>query len=338
MACTAGITNSARVAQLILRDPTTREDLIVLDVLPHEATGAVGLQGITLGEDLEGLYRVPTETPLKAAAYQEGCTPSRFPRRKERRPKLNLHTQASSPEGFIQVETLLWSVLSTDWDCWIRLLIDDGTWRELRIRLMAVPDRSRKVYGVDTAASWELDLLSWDPFWYSAPYEFRFTRDDQGAGLPHMTPVAGGYEIDVPITNPTDQLGFASWNSGDLVSAEQWSFQDGEDVTSLGAPAMVHLPQLLPSVVKRFLVQTYPTDRALFVKAPSGPPSQQWARMRGARFTRAYPANTPEERTVRVRLVGGTPTSTMMLTLPRRWDRPFGGQLPVAARMIGASL
>lgn len=328
--CAAGIQNPGRVAQLILRNPAG-EDLIVLDVLPHKALSARGFQGITLGEDMSGFYRMPTETPLKSAAYQEGATPSKYPRKLERRPVANFHAQAATPEAYAQVETLLWTVLSTKWDCWFRQFEPDGTWRELQIRLLKEPDdKTRRFHGAVTHSTWPVQLLACDPHWYGPPLEFEFTRAD-------MTAVGGGFEIDVPITNPTDQLGFPEWNSGVLTAHEQWFFQDGEKVDSGGAPVLLELPDLDPAVVKAFWLQTYPTSLPLRVKAPSGPPSQQWARMRSRSFSApAIAANTPNPRTIRARLVGGTPTSEMLFTMRRRWDRPFGGELPIAAQMVGA--
>lgn len=335
MSTCVGVSNPGRVVQLILRSPAG-EDLIVLDVLPNEALGASGFQGITLGEDMSGLYRVPIEQTLKSWAYQEGATPSAYPRKKERRPQINLHVDGGgSPTAYGQIESLLWTVLSVKWDCFLRVYDENGEWRELRVRLMKEPDdKVRRIHGSVTYGTWPIELLACDPFWYSEPHQFRFTRDDQGDGLPHMTAAGGGYEIDVPILNPTDQLGFIEWNSGELTAPETWSFQDGEAVDDVGDPVMIALPELQPSVVKAFWVQTYPTSMQLRVIAPSGPPSQQWARMRSRTFSKAIAANTPVPRTIRARLVGGTAASEMLLTIPRRWDRPFGGELPIAAQMM----
>ena len=328
--CTTGISNPGKVAQLILRDPRTREDLIVLDILPHKALGAHGFQGITLGENMSGFYRVPTETPLKSAAYQEGATPSRWPRKKERRPRITLHAQAATPGAYAQVETLLWTVLSIKWDCYFRQYEPDGTWRELQVRLLQEPaDQVRRFHGAVTYSEWTCDLLACDPFWRGPDETFEFSRAD-------MTQVGSDWVMDVPITNPTDQLGWIEWNSGLLTTSETWSFQDGELLLPDGGPAMILLPTLAPPVTSSFWVQTYPTEMQLFVKASSGDPSQQWARMRSRTFTKAIAANTPHERTIRVTLRGGTPDSSMLMTLPRRWDRPFGGELPIAARMVEA--
>lgn len=329
-ACPSGISNPGKVAQLIARDARTGQDLIVLDILPNRALAAAGFQGITLGENMFGFYRVPTETPLKSSAYQEGATPSQYPRKKERRPKMTLHAQASTPQAYAQVETLLWTVLSIKWDCYFRQFEADGSWRELRVRLLKEPDdQVRRFHGSVTYSEWPCELLACDPHWYGAPHQESFTRAD-------MTAVDGGYELDVQVANPTDELGFIEWNSGELTTAETWSFQDGGLTRDDGTPALIELPTLAPPVTTAFWVQTYPTEMQLFVKAAAGDPSQQWARMRSRTFTQALPANTPIPRPLRVRLVGGTPSSEMLLTIPRRWDRPFGGELPIAAQLVGA--
>lgn len=323
MAECAGIANPGRVLQLILRHPKTGADLIVLDILPEEAQGAEGFQGITVGEGFEGLYRVPVTVPVRSTSYSEGEELSRWPRKDGRRPKVTFHAQAGDGPTYEDVETLLWTVLSTKWDCWLRVFGLDGvTWRELKVRLFKEPNDSVSVFhGVKTHGEWVCELVAADPFWYSTPFEFAFTRDD-------MTPVAGGYEIDIPVTNPTDNLGWLEWNSGELEAAETWSLSDGYD------GPMVPLPELLPAATKAFWVNTYPSAWQLFTKNPAGDINQQWARMRGRYFTKPLPANTPGGGTVRARLVGGTPESSMLVTVTRRWDRPFGGELPVAAQMV----
>lgn len=319
MGC-AGITNAGRVAQLILRSPAGA-DLISLDILPMNCAG----QGIILGTGLEDLYAVPFETPLKSWAYQEGCTPSEFPRKKERRPKITLITRGATPRAWENIETLLWSVLSNQWDCYLRIYDADSKWRELAVRLLGEPPSATPLmYGTRSFHVWEgLQLLAADPFWYSEPYQWDFTRAD-------MTAVSGGYEIDVPISNPTDNLGFIEWNSGELTATpETWSFQDAELLTGTGDPAMIALPSLA-GANKSFWVQTKPMMYQLWVRDQG----QDWARMRSKTFTKALLANTPDERPLRVRLVGGHAGSSMMITIPRRWDRPVGGQLPIVAQMV----
>lgn len=323
----AGISNPGRVVQLILRHPTTGADLVVLDVLPKRALSAEGFQGITLGDDFEGLYKLQTTRPVKSFAYQEGG--SLGVRRVEvRSATITLHTRASTFAAFADVESLLWTVLSDKWPCYYRAIDpDDPTqWRELKVQMIeAPPDKTKKMHGATTHLSHQVKLVAVDPFWYSEPVTFEFSRAD-------MTAVGGGYEIDVPIENPCDQLGFVEWNSGELGTAsETWSFQDGESTTSGGAPVMIALPALA-GANKSFWVQTYPDRWGLWVKDQG----QDWARMNSRAFTKAIAANTPEPRTIRARLVGGDAQSSMMLTIPQRWDRPFGGELPIAAQMVTA--
>lgn len=320
---TVGVHDDRRSAQLILRDKYDQVDLIVLDVLSAETPR--GPQGITLGSDMSGLWKIPSETPLEQWAYQDGATPSQFPRKKERRPQVKLIAYAQTYAEYAQIETLLWSVLDTKWDCWLRLYYPDG-WRELRVRLLQEPDdKTDVIHGRRLYHEWPVQLLACDPFWYAAPYTYEFVRDDQGDGRPHMTAVGDDvYEILVPWHNPTDQFGWAEWNSGELTgTAETWSFPDGDSGN------LIELPQL-SGAGKSFWVQTNPSMPQLWVRDLG----QDWARMKAKTYTQPLFANTPDMRTVKVRLKGGTPTSSMMLTIPRRYDRPIGGQLPIVAQAV----
>ena len=324
----AGVHDERRAASLILRDRYGHTDLVKVDILSAETPR--GPQGITLGSKLSGLWKVPTETPLEQWAYQEGATPSAMPRKNERRPKATLITYAKTFDQYRNIESLLWSVLHTDYDCWLRLYFPPPHgWRELRIRLLKEPvDDTEEVHGRRLTMAWPVELLAWDPFWFSEPYTFEFTRDNQGAGLPYMASVGGGiYEIDVPWSNPTDQFGWAEWNSGELTAAtETWSFADGDSGTLIKLPA-------LSGAAKTFWLQTNPTKPQLWTKVPA----QDWARMSmkgNGVFTQPLKPNTPDTRTVKVRLQGGHAGSRMMLTIPRRWDRPIGGQLPIVAQAV----
>lgn len=69
---TAGVHDDRRSVQLILRDRYQQNDLIVIDVLSSETPR--GPQGVTLGSNMSGLWKIPTETPLEQWAYQEGAT------------------------------------------------------------------------------------------------------------------------------------------------------------------------------------------------------------------------------------------------------------------------
>lgn len=322
---TAGVHDDRRSVQLILRDRYQQNDLIVIDVLSSETPR--GPQGVTLGSNMSGLWKIPTETPLEQWAYQEGATPSDMPRKKERRPKATFIVYAGTFGEYAQIETLLWSVLSVDYDCWLRVYFPPPHgWRELRVRLLEQPtDDTATIHGRRTNATWPCNLLACDPFWYAEPYTFEFVRDDQGDGRPHMTAVGGGaYEIDVPWSNPTDQYGWAEWNSAELTAAsEVWTMPDGDSGNTIELPS-------LAGANKSFWLQTNPSKPQLWVRDLG----QDWARMRSKTFTRPLFPNTPDPRTVKVRLVGGAPTSSMKLTIPRRYDRPIGEQLPIVAEAV----
>lgn len=321
---TDGIHDDRRTVQFILRDRYQQKDLLTIDVLSAETPR--GPQGITLGSNLSGLWKIPTETPLERWAYQDGATPSKLPRKNERRPKATLITYAQTFGEYAQIETLLWSVLHTDYDCWMRIYFPPPHgWRELQIRLLQEPDdTTNTIHGRRLNAAWPCELLSWDPFWYGPDYTFEFTRDAVD-GRPHMTPVGGGvYEIDVPWSNPTDQHGWAEWNSGNLTAApETWEFPDGDSGNSIEIPE-------LAGANKSFWLQTNPSKPQLWVRDAA----QDRARMRAKTFTQPLFANTPAVRTRKVRLTGGAPTSSMLLTIPRRYDRPIGEQLPIVAEAM----
>lgn len=319
----AGVHDDRRSAQLILRDRYQQRDIIVVDVLSKDTPR--GPQGVTLGSSMSGLWKIPTETPLERWAYQEGATPSALPRKNERRPKATFVVYARTYAEYAQIETLLWSVLSTDYDCWLRIYFPDG-WRELQVRLFEQPtDDTDVIHGRRTTATWPCTLLAWDPFWYGEPYRFEFVRDDQGDGRPSMTANGDGtYSIEVPWNNPTDQHGWPEWNSGELTAAaEVWTFPDGDSGNSITLPS-------LAGANKSFWLQTNPSKPQLWVRDLG----QDWARMRAQTFTKPLFANTPDLRTVTVTLQGGAPTSSMLLTIPRRFDRPIGAQLPIVAEAV----
>lgn len=333
VASCVGLTDRRRTAQLILRDKYGQKDLIRLDILPPGGLRE-GQRGITLGSGMEGLYRIPTEIPIESWAYEEGATISDLPRKTERRPKITLITRGGDYSEWVNVETLLWSVLSTKWDCYLRLFLPDSRWRELKVRLLKEPaDKTDAIYGRYTHFVWsDIELLAYDPFWKSTPYSYEFTRDDQGDGTPFMTMISPGwYEIDVPVRNPTDQYGWIEWNSGELTAtAETWSFQNGESLTSSSLPAMIPLPAL-SGAGKVFWVRTDPAVPQLWVRDLG----QDWANMaQSGTFTEPIIPNTPKTRTIKVRLQGGVGTSRMMMTIPRRWDRPVGGELPIVAQAV----
>lgn len=302
-----GVSHPERVAQLIKRNPDGTDD-IVLDLLGPNSEGS----GIVLGEEMEGLYRVPRTQPRKAGAYQEGSTPSALPRKDERLPSINLITRARTVAEWEQMETLLWWVLSVDWDCWLRMFDSAGKWRELRVRLLTHPnDRSRHILGTKPFHEWTCPLLAWDPFWYSEPITETVKRTD-------MTSDGDGtWSALVPVSNPADQAGWLEWASGQIFEEERWTLPDAD------SGRMVPLPEQVPG--REFLVQTYPDRPTLLVRDGS----LQWARMRSQEFVHWLAPSTPEPRDVEVQLQGGTPESQVQLWIPQRWDRPFGGEVIV---------
>lgn len=299
-----GITNADRVAQLILRD-AAGVDQIVLDLLGPGA----GTQGIELGEGIENLYHVPVTGRTESAAYQEGGDIA-LPRIEVRVAKVNLVVRGSSQAAFEQIDTLLWRVLSVFHDCVFRQYDAVGDWRETTVRLNATPQvASKSIIGRLPYFVWPVELLSADPFWYSAPIKETFTRAD-------MTAVAGGHEYTIEWSNPANWPCYPQFRSGTVMANEKWIFPDGDSGTS-------H-PVEVTTANGAFIVNTYPTAPTVLT-ADGG--NGAWARMRAEAFDYPLAKSTPEPRTVKIRLEGGTAASSMQVYLPQRWLQPIGGQV-----------
>lgn len=303
---TCGISNPERKAQLIKRRANGTDD-IVLDLLGPESEGS----GIILTEEMEGLYHVPITLPRKAWAYQAGSTPSDIPRKDERLPKIKLLTKGRTVAEWEQIETLLWWVLSTKWDVYLRTFDSAGQWRELKVRLLKQPsDQTKQILGTKPFREWECELLAWDPFWYSKPLTHTIKRSD-------MTLDGSVYVGTVPVQNFADQPSFVEWVSGQITATETWTLPDAD------SGSVVELPDQVPG--REFWVQTYPDKPQLWVRDGS----LQWARLRKP-FAHWLEESTPNPRDVEVRLSGGSATSELKLWIPQPWDRPFGGQVIAA--------
>lgn len=305
--CTPGIQNDDRVVQIIKRD-AAGNDLVVLDVLSSEREGA---QGITLGEDMSGFYKIPITVPRKSWAYQEGSTPSNLPRKNERLPIATLVTRGHSQAAFEAVESLLWSVIDETTDVFWRQYDAHGNWRELKIRLVDTPDdKTKTIIGKQRHKIWKIPLLSWDPFWYGLPIVSSLSRSQ-------MTNTGGTtWEGVIEASNPCDQAGYPIFSNDDQTATEQWTLPDGD--ASLDTPSVtVPLPALDPG--SEFLMNTYP-DQLLEAK---GLPMAS-GRMRVKTFEHPVEKKTPIPRYWPVKLVGGSASSRIEMLIPQRHDRPFG--------------
>jgi hypothetical protein len=311
MAC--GIVNPNRKAQLILRD-SDGVDVVVLDLLDYDS-GQRASTAITLGEDMENLYHTPITQVRKNYAYQEGSTLSDYPRTEERVPKITIITKAKDTATWERIESLLWRVLSTRYDCFLRLYSTRG-WRELKVRRLGSPsDKTKLILGRKPFREWKVELLACDPFWYSEEIAGPVLKRSD------MTLASGAYTGMYPLANPCDQRCYLQWASGQITTTETWTLPDADAVDDEGDPIVHQLPSL--GAGKEFLVDTYPDRPTLWTRDLG----QDWARMNGEDFDYWLEPSTPEERMVPVKLVGGTADSQIQAFFVQRWDRWFGGEI-----------
>jgi hypothetical protein len=314
--------NPARKFQLISRDDAGN-DVVVLDLLDEE--GGCSCQGITLMGGLEELYLIKRTQVVKSAAFQEGGTLSKFPRVEVRNPKLKIATHSNSLAGWERLESLLWSVLSDRWDCYLRVYDAQNNWRELRLRRSGEPKASApQPMGMRHWEIWDVTGISADPFWYSEELTFQITRAEMTAGP------GGVYTGQVPMWNPSDNDCYPQWASNQLSAPTLWTLPDGfgvytakntTDPSKIGQPVVHMIPDKDGlDVGQEFLVDTYPDEPTVRVRDGSN----AWARMRAESFEFPIPpgTDTPQYRPITVK--GGSSTSMVKLYLPQRWDGPFG--------------
>lgn len=311
------VTPGGRTMQLIKRDldissPTYGSDLIVLDILgPNMKT-----QGVCLLSSFSGLYHAPRSPLRESWAYQEGSTPSDFPRVDERTIDMRLGTQGFTTLDWERIDSQLWEVLRFDEDCILRVESFVSPPRELKIRLDRKP---KDTMTYDTATQnlmvWEVTLVASDPWWYASTLTSEWTNT-LGTG--------NGY---VTLQNPADTDCWVQWASNELQSTQTWTLPDAvalwpegsEDVhgNDISGQNVTHtLPSL--GVGQEFLVDTYPLSETLSVRDGS----QAWARMNAEAFLFPIPPRTPPTQ-VPVKVVGGTTNSMVTAYMVQRYDRPW---------------
>lgn len=307
--------HSGRIMQLFLRD-ANGVDQVVLDICGP----SMGAQGICLLTNFSGLYHAPRTPVRESWAYQEGSTPSDFPRVDERIVDIRLGVRGNSPAEWEQIENLLWTVLGFRHDAYLRWYHADGVrWRELKVRLDRKPnDQMTFEPGVTAYMVWDVTLVACDPWWYSETLVSTWTRA--------ATPISsGGYDGFLTFENPADQECWVDFSNAQITVTEQWTLPDGIAVypdghAKEGQPITHTLPSFGPGL--EFLVQTHPLAQTLKVMNNS----QQWAKLRAESWNFALPPHTPPT-VVPVRLVGGTASSTVTAFMTQRWDRPTGGEV-----------
>lgn len=298
-----------RKIQLIKRnfDPASSnylEDEIVIDIL----NGDVRSEGICMLSDFSGLYHAQRTAIRESSAYEEGSTPSNFPRTDERLVDLRLATKAKTAARWEQIETILWHILKLDQDCILRVWTEDE-YRELKVRLARPPKDTMK-YDPEYYCHmiWGVNLVASDPWWYGELITSSWTNSSAtGSGM-------------VYLANPADQPCYVQWASGKIYGTEIWTLPDVINTENPSAPIKtITMPPVTPG--DEFLVETHP----LKMPIESRSNKQLTAFLRAKRFEYFLPAHT-EYVELPVTLVGGSTLSTIKAYAQTRWDRPYGGE------------
>lgn len=307
-----------RTVQIIQRDldpnsATYGNDLVVIDVLgPNK-----GAQGVCMLQTFTGLYHAPRTPVRQSWAYQEGSTPSDFPRVDERTIDIRLSTQGATQLDWERVDSMLWSVLRFDQDCILRMNSKIGPPRELKIRLDRKP---KDTMTLDTAYQnlmvWEITLVACDPWWYSTTLTSSWTNTS-GTGTGFVT-----------LQNPADVECWVQWACNQIVSGTQvWTLPDGVALWPAGSTdsngddiSGTNVTHTLPSLTagQEFLVDTYPLNPTLMVRDGS----QAWARMKAEAFLYSLAPRTPPTQ-VPVKVTGGTTSTMVTAYMTQRFDRPY---------------
>lgn len=300
-----------RVMQLILRDSATEQDLVVLDVCGPNMGG----QGITLMSGFSGLMHAPRTAISESWAYQEGATPSDFPRVDPRIVDLRLGTRGDTPELWEKIDSMLWQVLGFKHDAYLRWYSKNGKqWRELKVRLDRKPnDKMTYDPRVTKYMIWDVTLVAYDPWWYSSTLTSTWINSD------------GSGQGTVILENPADQECWVQWSGGRLVNNETWTLPDAlgvyPDRHSKAGQLVTHTLPTLGAQHGGFLVDSHPLAEQLMVLDDS----QKWAEMHAEAFLFSLAPHTPPTE-VPVKLVGGTAQSYVTAYMTQRWDRPWGGE------------
>jgi len=308
-----------RIMRLILRN-SVGADVIWLDISGADACGS---QGISLLAGYTGLMHTPRTPVRESWSYQEGSTPSDFPRVDERLIDLRLATRGTTPAIWQQIEDLLWTVLTFKYDAILRFFDADGIgYRDLKVRLDRKPTDTTPLDPLVTKFFiWEVTLVACDPFW-RAPIITSTWTNSAGTGTGTLA-----------LQNPADQDCWVEFAGPTIVATETWTLPDGIAKYPAGhALAGQNVRHTLPALApgREFFVQTHPLRETLEVRDAS----QQWAKMRSEEFNFALAPFTPVT-TVPVSLVGGNTASSVTAFMTQRWDRPVGG-IPIPTSLVTA--
>lgn len=300
--------HAGRIMQLILQDDDG-VDQIILDVCGPNMGG----QGICWLTGYSGLMHAPRTPVRESWAYQEGSTPSDFPRVDERIIDFRLSTKGDTPLLWEQIDSLLWQVLGFRHDAVLRVYSDMSGYRDLKIRLDRKPsDQMLMDPGVTTHMIWSITAVACDPWWYGEEIESTFIK------------AAGNGVGTITLQNPADQECWVQYASAEITATQTWTLPDALGVYPTGHQlAGQQVTHTLPAlgVGKSFLVDTHPLEETLQVMDDS----QEWAKMRSEDFLFSLPPGTPPTQ-VPIKVVNGNAAAQVTAFMTQRYDRPWGGE------------
>ncbi|ORL03404.1 hypothetical protein A6F55_09290 [Prescottella equi] len=310
------------------KSATFGQDLMTIPIFGPD----MGTAGISLNSGYSGFYHTPITQPRENYAYQEGSTPSEFPRVEERILDFKLGVIAKTWEQFKQIETVLWHVLKPakgkPRDFILRMYHGPGEddWRELTMRLERAPkDLFSRGPGLFKSMEWAITALACDPYWYSKTLQDTVTFDTgTGTGKDRIS------ERTLTISNHADQECWLEYASNELTAtlpapwASTFTLPDGLGVYPAGhakAGQRIRKDVLIQPSVRSFMVQTHP----LQIPVETIPDTQASAYLRGSYFDFALPPYTVDAQ-LPVTLKGGNAQTQLSVYATQRWDRCFGGE------------
>lgn len=325
--------NNGFPMQIIKRDLDPRSATFGQDLMTIPIFGPdIDAFGISLLEGYSGFYHTPITQPRENYAYQEGSTPSDFPRIEERILDFTLGVTAKSWEQFMHIETVLWHVMKPakgkPRDFILRMYHGPGEddWREITMRLERTPkDLFKRGPGLFKSAAWALTTLACDPYWYSKTLQDTVTFDTgTGAGKDRIS------NRTLTVSNHGDQECWLEYASNEFTASlpapwpSTFTFPDGLGVYPAGhaqAGQRIKKDVLIKPSVRSFLVQTHP----LQIPVETEPDTQAVAYMKGSYFDHALPPHTVGAQ-LPVTLKGGNAQTQLSVYATQRWDRCWGGE------------
>lgn len=333
----ACIRNANRKYQLVLHETTTMTEVATIDVLnsPQEGSNGIVVDGLERGaihlcSGFAGLYHLPSEVQIESVNQQEGAYIGKWPRIKERKGQLTFATVGKSHDDWEVMESLLWTVLSTKWQCTLRVFDADPArgYRDLTTFQLSMSPADAPTYdlGMRSNAIHRIDYVASDPFYYTPELVTSISRRDMV-----LNNATGFYEGFIDVENPADWHNFLQYQQEPATVAEQWEITDAVnrprddffyDPAELTLGQKILLPEMPAGAT--FNIDTSPSADRLWIETTLD--QQIPAMMPGRQPENALPPWLTESVRLPVRLKGGTPDSTLYCMVPQRWQRYAGGQ------------